>query len=218
LLQYLFLMMMQRKGAPIGILVVTTFIIILDVAFFVYLAYLFMFVDEYHTMFLSYSILSIVMWITVFLTMLSLIVVPYGFWKRSHWARIFSLVFLSWLIFITIVYMAMTGEKIIGFLFFVLFVLSMMYLLMSPVKRFFGKISMAIVPSELIKEYTYGFYTLYSKLVRLKNGKNQIIYFFSKRKPKSGTPTTLPEGFEVEVSSRSGLPYLKKRQEHSSIL
>ncbi|KYK21809.1 hypothetical protein AYK25_07875 [Thermoplasmatales archaeon SM1-50] len=77
---------------------------------------------------------------------------------------------------------------------------------------------MAIVPSELIKEYTYGFYTLYSKLVRLKNGKNQIIYFFSKRKPKSGTPTTLPEGFEVEVSSRSGLPYLKKRQEHSSIL
>ncbi|MBN1860044.1 MAG: hypothetical protein JW840_01130 [Candidatus Thermoplasmatota archaeon] len=73
---------------------------------------------------------------------------------------------------------------------------------------------MAIIPSETKTEFTYGLYTLYSELVRLKNGKNQVIYFFSKRKPKSGTPTLLPEGFDVEVSSRSGLPYLKKKQEN----
>jgi hypothetical protein len=104
----------------------------------------------------------------------------------------------------------MTGEKLIGFLLLVLFVISMMYLLLSPVKRYFGRISEAIVPVEILKEYTYGLYTLYSELVHLKNGKNQIIYFFSKRKPKSGTPTTFPDGFQVEVSKRSGLPYLKK--------
>jgi hypothetical protein len=104
----------------------------------------------------------------------------------------------------------MTGEKLIGFLLLVLFVISMMYLLSSPVKRYFRRISEAIVPVEILKEYTYGLYTLYTELVRLKNGKNQIIYFFSKRKPKSGTPTTLPDGFQVEISKRSGLPYLKK--------
>jgi hypothetical protein len=87
-----------------------------------------------------------------------------------------------------------------------------MYLLQSPVKRYFGKIPMAIVPSEIMKEYKYGNYTLYSKLVRLKNGKIQIIYFFSKGKPKSGTPTAFPYGFEVEVSKKSGLPFLKKRR------
>jgi len=112
----------------------------------------------------------------------------------------------------------MTGEKIIGFLLFVMYVVFIMYLLMSPVKRYFGKISLAIVPSEIPKEYTYGIYTLYSKLVRLKNGKKQIIYFFSKRQPKSGTTATFPEGFEVEVSKRSGLPYLKKIRLSSNII
>ena len=113
-------------------------------------------------------------------------------------------------LFRVIMYISMTGEKIIGFLLLVLFVILLMYLFMSPVKQYFGKISIAIVPSEIIREYTYGLYTLHSKLVRLKNGKNQIIYFFSKRKPKSGTPAVFPEGFTVEVSERSGLPYLKK--------
>jgi hypothetical protein len=78
------------------------------------------------------------------------------------------------------------------------------------VKKYFGNTTMAIVPVEIVKEYTYGLYTLYTELVQLKNGKNQIIYFFSKKTPKSGTPTTLPKGYHVEVSERSGLPYLKK--------
>ncbi|MBN2599724.1 MAG: hypothetical protein JXA75_04210 [Candidatus Thermoplasmatota archaeon] len=73
------------------------------------------------------------------------------------------------------------------------------------------------MPSETVTEYTYGLYTLYSKLVHLKNGKNQLIYFFSKNPPKSGTPTTLPQGYHVQVSDRSGLPYLKKDPEAFSV-
>jgi hypothetical protein len=145
------------------------------------------------------------------LTTLSLIIIPYGFIKRKNWARIYALVFLSWSAFRAIGYIIMTGEKIIPFLLFIMYVLLLMYLLMSPVKRYFQKSSMAILPSEIIEEYKYGDYTLYSKLVRLKNAKIQIIYFFSKRKPKSGTPTPFPVGFEVEMSKRSGLPYLKKK-------
>ncbi|MCX6670310.1 MAG: hypothetical protein NTX92_00120, partial [Euryarchaeota archaeon] len=186
------------------------FIIVLGAVFLFYLADSFLFANGDLTTFLSFSLDSIVMWIDVFLTIFSLIIIPYGFVKRKNWARIYAFVFLSWSIVRTIVYIAMTGEKLIGFLLLVLFVISMMYLLLSPVKRYFGRISEAIVPVEILKEYTYGLYTLYSELVHLKNGKNQIIYFFSKRKPKSGTPTTFPDGFQVEVSKRSGLPYLKK--------
>ena len=42
-------------------------------------------------------------------------------------------------------------------------------------------------------------------------GRNQTIYFFSKRKPKSGTPCELPSGYVVGVNKRTGLPYLKKK-------
>jgi len=204
--------MMERKEFPIGIVLFIIFIIVLDVAYVYYLAYYLMFVDGYLTTFLSFSILSIVMWIDVLLTILSLVIIPYGFVKRKNWARVYAVVFLSWSSFGAIGYIAMTGEKIIRFLLFVIYVSFIVYLLQSPVKRYFGKISMALVPSEILKEFKYGNYTLYSKLVRLKNGKTQLIYFFCKGKPKSGNPIAFPYGFEVEVSTRSGLPFLKKRQ------
>lgn len=202
--------MRGRKDFPIGIVLFIIFIIVLGAVYLFYLADSFLFTNGDLSTFLSFSLPSIVMWIDVFLIILSLIIIPYGFVKRKNWARIYAFVFLSWLIVRTIVYIFTTGEKLIGFLLFALFILSLMYLFMSPVKRYFGRISEAIVPVEIPKEYTYGLYILYTELVRLKNGKNQIIYFFSKRKPKSGTPTTLPDGFQVEVSKRSGLPYLKK--------
>jgi hypothetical protein len=202
--------MRGRKDFPIEIVLFIVFIIVLDAVYLFYLADSFLFTNGDLSTFLSVSLDSIVMWIDVFLIILSLIIIPYGFVKRKNWARLYAFVFLSWSIVRTIVYISMTGEKLIGFLLFVLFVISMMYLLSSPVKRYFGRISDAIVPVEIPKEYTYGLYTLYTELVHLKNGKNQIIYFFSKRKPKSGTPTTLPDGFQIEVSKRSGLPYLKK--------
>ena len=203
--------MMERKEFPIGILLFILIIIVLDVVFLFYLTYYLMFIDGYLTTFFSFSIISIVMWINVLLAALSLIIIPYGFIKRKNWARYYAIVFLSWSAFGAIWYIFITGQKIIGFLFFGLFVLFDIYILMSSVKRYFKKSSITIVPSEIIKEYKYGNYTLYSKLVRLKNGKIQIIYFFSKKKPKSGTPALLPVGFKVEMSKRSGLPYLKKR-------
>ena len=202
--------MMERKEYPIGFLLFIIFIIILDVVYLFYLVNYLIFVNSYFTMFLSFSIRPILMWIDVVLTALALVIIPYGFIKRKNWARIYALVFLSWSVFKTIAYISMTGEKIIGFLLLVIYVLFTMYLLMSSVKRYFEKISIAIVPSEIMKEHNYGNYTLYSKLVQLKNKKIQIIYFFSKRKPKSGNPADFPEGFKVEASKRSGMPYLKR--------
>ena len=59
--------------------------------------------------------------------------------------------------------------------------------------------------------FVYEGWTLYSKAVTLRGGKNQIIYFFSKRTPKSGVPAEKPDHMEVGVNKRTGLPYLKKK-------
>lgn len=205
--------MMARKEFPIGIRLYIVFIIALDVVFFYSFITDVLVSDGFLTRFFSFSIVSLVMWIDVVLAILILFIIPYGFLKRKNGARLFALVFLVWSAVQAFVYVVRTGAKFIGFPFFMLYVIFGMYLLMSSVKSYFKQGSLDGVPSDVMKEFTYGGYTLYSKLVRLKNAKLQVIYFFSKRKPKSGTPSSLPVGFDVEVVKRSGLPYLKKSSE-----
>jgi len=59
--------------------------------------------------------------------------------------------------------------------------------------------------------YTHQGWNLYTRNVKLKGGRMQTIYFFSKRKPKSGTQCDMPNGYSVGVNKRTGLPYLKKK-------
>ena len=61
--------------------------------------------------------------------------------------------------------------------------------------------------------YKFEGWTLYCRDVRLKGGKNQRIYFFSKKKPKSGTPCDMPDGFIVKKINNTGsnMPYLRRR-------
>ena len=59
--------------------------------------------------------------------------------------------------------------------------------------------------------YTYEGWTLYCRDVELKGGRQQTIYFFSKKSPKSGTPCDKPDNMVVGVNKRTGLPYLKKK-------
>jgi hypothetical protein len=58
-----------------------------------------------------------------------------------------------------------------------------------------------------------GSYTLHSRSVILKGGRNQVIYFFAKKgnKPASGKPCEMPTGKKVGVNSRTGLPYLANK-------
>ena len=61
--------------------------------------------------------------------------------------------------------------------------------------------------------FTYKGWTLYQRKVELKGGGgSQIIYFFSKGKPNSGTPSEMPNGYRVlEAKTKgSGMPYLTK--------
>jgi len=67
------------------------------------------------------------------------------------------------------------------------------------------------VTEVIIMAFTHEGWTLYTRDVKLKGGRNQTIYFFSKRTPKSGTPCDKPANYSVGVNKRTGLPYLKKK-------
>lgn len=59
--------------------------------------------------------------------------------------------------------------------------------------------------------FVFNGYTLYHKVVQLKNeGAKRTIYFFSKKKPKSGSMCAKPLGYHVGVNERTGLPFLKR--------
>ncbi len=53
-------------------------------------------------------------------------------------------------------------------------------------------------------------YILHSRATKLKNGKEQTIYFFGKE-AKDGALDAVPAGYEVS-ESKNGLPVLKKAQ------
>jgi len=59
--------------------------------------------------------------------------------------------------------------------------------------------------------YVHEGWTLYTRIVHLKGGRNQQIYFFTRIPPKSGTPCDMPEGYTVGVNKRTGLRYLKRK-------
>lgn len=52
-------------------------------------------------------------------------------------------------------------------------------------------------------------YYLHSKDVTLKNGRRQTIYYFA-RDVRSGSLDSVPSGFEVMETKRTGMPVLKK--------
>ena len=62
-----------------------------------------------------------------------------------------------------------------------------------------------------IEYYEKDGYRLYTREVKLKGGKTQVIYFFSKKRPKSGRRCPLPKGYRVGINKRSGMPYLKRK-------
>jgi len=59
---------------------------------------------------------------------------------------------------------------------------------------------------------TYKEYTLYKRETGKYGGKKTTIHFFSKEKPDMGNPTQLPDGYQIAVNKKTGIPYLKKKK------
>jgi hypothetical protein len=60
--------------------------------------------------------------------------------------------------------------------------------------------------------FKYKDWTLYTREVILKGGTTLDIYFFAKKKPKSGIACDMPDGYRVKEAKTkgSGMPYLTK--------
>jgi hypothetical protein len=56
--------------------------------------------------------------------------------------------------------------------------------------------------------YNYENWILYKKDIVLKSNYIETLYFFSKRKPSSGIPSDLPDGFQVIINKRTCLPVI----------
>ena len=59
---------------------------------------------------------------------------------------------------------------------------------------------------------TYKEYTLYKRETGKHSGKKTTIHFFSKEKPDIGHPAQLPDGYQIAVNKKTGIPYLKKKK------
>jgi len=72
-------------------------------------------------------------------------------------------------------------------------------------------------PKEKIKKplthapFIYKGYSLYTRETRKHNGKKTTLYFFSKQKPEVGSPSPLPDGYQIVVNKKTGVPYLKRK-------
>ena len=129
---------------------------------------------------------------------ISTILIFYGFFQRKEWTLIFSKLFVGWSM-IWPIWGILVGLNLVEQILLLLIYLFLILLLNTP-----------LIKEHFVKVFRFGKYTLYKKDVELKSGKRLTIYFFSEGTPKSGTPTTMPEGYRVEVNERSKMPYLKK--------
>ncbi len=59
---------------------------------------------------------------------------------------------------------------------------------------------------------TYEEYTLYKRETGKHSGKKTTIHFFSREKPDIGDPAQLPDGYQIAVNKKTGIPYLKKKK------
>lgn len=199
--------MKKLNEIPIGILLFVVFIVAFDICYFYIL------INYGPLSKLSvFSMVSIVMWIDILLTTISLFVIPYGFLNGRNWARMFAMIFILWSAFWAICSIIARHRIIWHYLLFVVYVVLIMYLLMSHVKAYFGKNNEIGLSDEEDRVYRYGEYTLYAKDVKLRSGKTQTIYFFSKRRLYSGRPCNKPYNYFVGINKKTGMPYLKKKQ------
>jgi len=128
----------------------------------------------------------------------ALFTITYGFILRRHWARKFAIIYVLWAALWPLWGLLVGNNVWLHFIFLIVYILTIYYLMTSYVIKYF------------VDVFTYGEYTLYTREVELNSGRIVTIYFFSKHVPKSGTPSPMPEGYEVGINERSNLPYLQK--------
>lgn len=195
--------MFKQKEMPPGISIFLVLFLIFEVYFF-FIDYLFAGLYPFHGYVMEslqnapYLLVTLFMYVIIVFALYKIVL---GFIFREEWARKFAIIFCIWGTFWTIWAMLIGNRIFENLIFFAIYVAIIIYLMSSYVKEYFEK----------VKVFTYGPYTLYTRKVHLIHvDRIMDIYFFSKHKPKSGTPCAMPEGYEVGVNPRTKMPYLQK--------
>jgi len=145
---------------------------------------------------------SVLFLLSIFFThimiLIYLILIIYGYRQRSSWMRKFTMFFIIWSILWCLWGIIIGNNIIIHSILIVFYSFALFYLTTEGFKKYFYKIC------------CYGKYVLYSRYVKLKSGLSLPIFFFSTHTPKSGIPTSLPDGYMINENPRSHMPYLKK--------
>ncbi|RLF41548.1 MAG: hypothetical protein DRN12_03010 [Thermoplasmata archaeon] len=180
------------------------------------------------------SVLQYITWLILVLSIIAIPVISYGFLKRKKWGLAYALLVSIIYTIISIVFLVNTGNIILWYPLFILSFISLISLFLSSTRRHFKPIAKKFeekrveIEEELLEEteemeteeretaeevYKHGEFTLYKKLVPTKSGSSRVFYFFSRESSDKGIPCPLPEGYEVHINKKSGVPYLKKKKE-----
>ena len=195
--------MNKVKNYPLGISIFVIFLLSLEAFYFYIFITQGLFKHYGYTLDGLTSIAHPLILIFLFLvTELSLVIVTYGFIMKKPWTRTYTIFFLIWASMWPIWGLIVNNLPMLHLIILAIYIIMIGYLMTENVIEYFKAI------------FRYGEWTLYKRFVELKSGKPIIIHFFSKIIPKSGIPTKMPLGYEVMVSDRSQMPYLRKIGPH----
>ena len=196
--------MSNDKNMPFGISLFLMFLFALEVVYF-FLINLTMGIFPFYDY--PVNVFSGVWWqmlVVVFLSVgifWSLYLILTRFIIRESAIRKWTMVFIMFTALWPLWGMIVNCMFFLHLVIFVIDILMIVYLMTEYVKEYFREIEI----------FRYGEWTLYVRMVLLKNDEGERpIYFFSKKEPKSGTPCAMPEGYEVGISDRSSMPYLQR--------
>jgi hypothetical protein len=197
--------MFKQKNMPVDITLFLILLLVIQIYYFFIDFFISGIYTHYGHSIETLGIPSGILLIFIFTILaIALYLITKGFLDKTRWTRKFTIAFLIWTSLWTIWGIIIAASLIFHLVLLIVYLLMIYYLTTLPVKDYFKK----------TKIFTYGPYTLYKRVVELKSGKTVTIYFFSKHKPHSGTPTSKPEGYEVGINPRSSLPYLYKTKNH----
>ena len=194
--------MYKIKNMPIGISLFLIFLLCLEVYYF-FIDYLVSGIYAHHGY--TFDTLQTLphFAVTLFLfglIAIALVAVIYGFIYRKHWVRKFTMIYILWAAIWPLWGILIGNKAFEHVIILIIYIFMEIFLMTEYVKNWFEELDC----------YRYGEWTLYKRIVELKSGKTVTIYFFSKKKPKSGTCCPMPAGYEVGVNEKTSLPYLQK--------
>jgi hypothetical protein len=206
--------MEKIRNIPVGIKLFIAVILIFKLYYYVSQLIYPLYTDVItNSWFFSFTTLNLLFWIDAILTIILLYAVTIGFYRLKNWARLYTIfyLFISSLGALAMIYY-FNWKIFEWYLYFVLYVVLIMYLNMSNVKTYFIKGNDSVVPKRKEHVYRHGEYTLYTTEVKLRSGKTQNIYFFSKKIPEHGKPCDIPNDYTIGINSKTGMPFLKKKK------